>query len=336
MSIALGSLAPHGSRRRRFAQRWLRPVLLRIPVLRQRLLRAAAIHREERLLRKSWLRHSAENLDEYLVSGYQDPRINVQSILVRHFLVQRLFGPAFDDLEREELAAAVEMNETARSRAAAAGVVVKATSNPEKRNASREVFAAIDEPAARFSGRWHAALEGRSTTRIRVLEFACGSANDYRSWVDYGIAPYLDYTGVDITANNIENAQRRFPAVDFRLGSVLSLPDADRSFDYVVASDLFEHLSLEAMDVALGQAVRLARRGLALTFFIMDERPEHVEVPKRRYHVNELSAAQMRRWLEARYRTVRMVPIARYLTDDYGWAQTYNPHAWSIFAEDPI
>jgi hypothetical protein len=31
------------------------------------------------------------------VSGYQNPRINVQSILLRHFLIERAIGPGFDE-----------------------------------------------------------------------------------------------------------------------------------------------------------------------------------------------------------------------------------------------
>lgn len=332
---AFDYLAPPGSRRRRVARRWARPVLRFLPALRRRPLGDDAIREEERRLKLSWAGRPADHLDAYLVSGYQDPRINVQSILVRHFLIEQLFGSALEELEREELAAGVEMNETARARAAETGVRLGPSSDPARRQAIRDIFVTIDDRADSFAARWRAALEGREADRIRVLEFACGSANDYRSWADYGIAPFLEYTGVDITANNIENAKRRFPAVDFRLGSVLSLPDADRSFDCVVASDLFEHLSLEAMDVALGQAVRLARRGLALTFFLMDDIPEHVEIPKGRYHVNELSARQMRRWLEARYGIVRMVPISQHLTEAFGWTRSYNRRAWSIFTEDP-
>ena len=47
---------------------------------------------EERLLRWSWASHPADSLDAYLVVGWQNPRINVQSILIRHELIRRLFG----------------------------------------------------------------------------------------------------------------------------------------------------------------------------------------------------------------------------------------------------
>ncbi len=336
MMQAFDHLAPPGSLRRRIARRWSRPVLRFLSPLRRGPLAANTIRKEERQLKLSWQRRPAENLDMYLVSGYQDPRINIQSILVRHFLIEQLFGSAFEELEHEELAAGVEMNESARARAAETGVRLGPSSDLARRQAIREVFVTIDDRADSFGTRWRTALEDRQADRIRVLEFACGSANDYRSWADYGIAPFLEYTGVDITANNIENAKRRFPAVNFRLDSVLSLKDPDHSFDYVIASDLFEHLSLEAMDVALGQAVRLARRGLALTFFLMDDIPEHVEVPRGRYHVNVLSAPLMQHWLEARYGIVRMVPISQRLSEMFGWTRSYNRRAWTILTEDPL
>src|SRR4051812_24408489 len=49
-------------------------------------------------LTKSWMQHDREMLRDYLVTGVEDPRINVQSILSRHFLNVALFGKRFEGL----------------------------------------------------------------------------------------------------------------------------------------------------------------------------------------------------------------------------------------------
>jgi len=53
---------------------------------------------ETERLTMSWMRHSRDTLRNYLVQDVQDPRINVQSILTRHFLIEQLFGEQFETL----------------------------------------------------------------------------------------------------------------------------------------------------------------------------------------------------------------------------------------------
>ena len=47
---------------------------------------------ESSKLERSWMRHDSDKLRHYLVSGVEDPRINAQSILSRHFLLQASGG----------------------------------------------------------------------------------------------------------------------------------------------------------------------------------------------------------------------------------------------------
>ena len=42
---------------------------------------------ETERLKKSWMRYDRATLRDYLVQDVEDPRINVQSILTRHFLI---------------------------------------------------------------------------------------------------------------------------------------------------------------------------------------------------------------------------------------------------------
>jgi len=61
-------------------------------------------------LKKSWMRYDRATLRDYLVRDVEDPRINVQSILTRHFLIERLFGKRFDPLAQHELRFALVVN----------------------------------------------------------------------------------------------------------------------------------------------------------------------------------------------------------------------------------
>jgi hypothetical protein len=65
---------------------------------------------ESEKLARSWLRHDAGMLRQYLVSGVEDPRLNLQSVLSRHFLVRELTGNRFEPLLEQECRFAAAMN----------------------------------------------------------------------------------------------------------------------------------------------------------------------------------------------------------------------------------
>ena len=64
---------------------------------------------ETEKLARSWRQYDAPFLRDYLVAGVEDPRLNVQSILSRHFLIATLFGEKFQELALQELRFAVAM-----------------------------------------------------------------------------------------------------------------------------------------------------------------------------------------------------------------------------------
>ena len=288
---------------------------------------------EALLMRLNWRHGSAEVLDTYLVSGYQNPHVNVQSILLRHDLAAWITGAA-DALMQDEIRFAVELHEVLRERAAELGVTMGTYCDPDRHAAVRRVDAAIADREATFAERWRALLAHAEAPPRRVLEFACGSANDYRAIAEYGIGRHLDYVGVDISPKNVANARKRFPTVDFRVGDVLDLADADGAFDLVVASDLFEHLAPTALDRALDEAIRLARDGVVLTFFNMSDDPEHVFRRRKIYHWNTLSRRRIEdRLRQGGMRAIRSLPIRPWLASTYGYPDYYNPTAWTIIAE---
>ena len=59
-----------------------------------------SLHRETDDLEFAWSSKTPEKLRNYLVSGIQDPRSNLQSILTRHFFIRQLFGSQFEQLPR--------------------------------------------------------------------------------------------------------------------------------------------------------------------------------------------------------------------------------------------
>jgi hypothetical protein len=64
---------------------------------------------ESERLTRSWAHHEPSWLRDYLVAGVEDPRLNVQSILTRHFVIRTLTGNAFERLMVEEYRFAATM-----------------------------------------------------------------------------------------------------------------------------------------------------------------------------------------------------------------------------------
>jgi SAM-dependent methyltransferase len=344
----LGIVFPVGSRRRALAVASVRRVVpaagpkpptpeqvaarKKAAAKRRRAERAARrLDAEEAKLKRVWARYNPDKLELYLVTGYQDPRINAQSILARHALVRALFGSDFDDLMREELLHAIVLNEAIRVRAAELGLSLGR--GPDALERKARVCEVIADRAPIFAERWRTALADREAPKLSVLEFACGSANDYRAFADYGIARFLDYTGIDLSDTNINNAKRWFPETNFRVDSILSLPEADHSIDYVIGFDILEHLSMEAKQRAMDEAVRICRRGLHFAFFKMAEIPDDIDNPVRGYHANPLSAPRMRDYMEQRFDSAQVINVSELLKGEYGAEHSFNPKAFTLMTE---
>jgi len=308
-----------------------RPMLLRATARVLRRLRPGTAT-EERLLRWSWTSRNAERLDEYLTIGWQNPRINVQSILIRHALLRRLFGAELEDEMRAELAFAVELNETLRLEALRQGFTIASYLDARRQARIREIEQVIGGREREFERRWKADLAGRSAAPFSVLELACGSANDYRAFADFGLAPFLSYAGIDLNPKNVANARRRFPAISFEIGNAMVVDRPDRSVDIVIASDLFEHLPLDGAANVLAEATRVARQGVILSFFNMAEVTEHDDRPVAAYHWNLLSRARYEAALAMDFPTVTVIPIATWLQREFGYEHAYNPAAYTMIA----
>jgi ubiquinone/menaquinone biosynthesis C-methylase UbiE len=338
---------------------------------------------ESEKLARSWMQHEPAKLREYLVAGVEDPRINLQSILSRHFLVRSLFGEKYRELMDHECRFSAVMNwltgldansdpeelkvvfhalqigadnaegiqiprfilKTFGSLPDSLGTLeipnyieirlteaIRITAAPtdEERGRARGVDSSV--ALNTFQNLWHQILaaEFSSASRPTVLEPACGSANDYRFLHSYGIARFLDYTGLDLCAKNVENARALYPEVRFEQGNVFEINAKDNSFELSFVHDLFEHLSIEGLHAAVKELCRVTRRAICANFFQMDEIPEHIVRPTDDYHWNLLSMDRVKKLFAANGFTPQVIHIKSYLRQEFGCDYTPNPNAYTL------
>lgn len=314
------------------------------------------------------MRHDAGTLDSYLISDVEDPRINIQSIITRSLLIDSIWPKQFTSLIRQELLFGVCMTfilKTLRSTASISHQqLLDALSQgdqicndiklPDYLQQTYNSLSANDQdipdyithalisipmdedgPIAEsalstFENLWTLVLRDRDSQNISVIEPACGSANDYRFLHSYGVAGSLNYTGFDICKKNIANANRRFPKVNFICDDILNQAPRNQPHDYLYAHDLFEHLSLEALDVALAEAARLTRKQACLAFFSMADIDEHIVKPTSQYHCNTLSLAKVKKTLMKYAADIDVIHIDTFLKENFQCDDYHNKNAYTL------
>jgi SAM-dependent methyltransferase len=324
---------------------------------------------ESERLRAAWMKYDSEILDNYLVTDVEDPRINLQSIISRAFLIDTVFPNEFTKLIREEFRFSICLNcilnvlNTKRSQVSRISILDalidgrEACGNVkipyylrhcfeliscEKQELPDYISSALTDsildengwlPASAlstFESIWHSVLCHRQADSISVLEPACGSGNDYRYLHSFGVSKFLEYTGFDICDKNITNAQRRFLEVHFEVGNVLDIPLEDDSFDFLFVHDLFEHLSPAALEIALSEVCRVTCKQACLSFFNMSDISEHVIKPIGLYHWNTLSLSKVQEILMSYASDVDVVHIDGFLKSNYGCQDYYNKEAYTF------
>ncbi len=83
-------------------------------------------------------------------------------------------------------------------------------------------------------------LEGISYTRIkypRILDLGCGSG-----WLSGVLGLIGPTVGVDLSSDAIENAQARFPYVNFVLSDITDLNYDEEKFDIIISQEVIEHV----------------------------------------------------------------------------------------------
>jgi hypothetical protein len=311
------------------------------------------------------MRHNHGTLRDYLVQDVEDPRINVQSILTRHFLIRQLYGERFEELIEHELRFSLVMNWLLRLlkkqvRIGQLQAVLDALLTGQEEAEGLKIpsyisdtFATLALPnyicdvlnwspvdttdvsipaylLSTFQTIWQEVLAGEQPPCLSVLEPACGSANDYRFIDGFGLGRLLNYTGFDLCEKNVRNAIRMFPEARFHVGNVLEIDAEDKAFDSCFVHDLFEHLSIEAMKVAVGQICRVTRRSLCIGFFNMQEESQHIVKSVGDYHWNTLSVTAMKVLFEQYGFTVQVIHIDTFLTSKFGCRDTHNKGAYTF------
>lgn len=285
---------------------------------------------EAQILAAHWGRYGREELDRYLVEDVEHPGINPQSILVRALLAQRLCRQVPESLIDRELIHAAFACHALRARSDGGwrnvlrrwqGLDVRADPtipeflHPEFLDSVREwldlerLARDLDRAASTrfekfrtpFESLWRRRLRRQRPPerRPRVLEVGCGSANDFRFWARYGFAAHLEYVGMDICAENIANARDRHSDVRFVTADAGALPEADASYDVVLAFDLLEHLSAEGLERALREMERVSRDEIWIACFNASAAEAHGIQPVDDYHWNQLSIPALCRHLES-------------------------------------
>jgi len=320
---------------------------------------------ERERLKKSWMRYDRQTLRDYLVRDVEDPSINIQSILTRHFLIERLFGKRFDAIMEQELRFGLVMNWLlgllkksirAGQLHAVLGALLEGKDEADGLEIPpyiSETFAALALPnymcdlfswapvettevpipeylMSTFQIIWREVLAGEQPPRMAVLEPACGSANDYRFIEAFGIAELIDYTGFDLCEKNIRNAGQMFPDVCFEVGDVLEIGAGDGAFDYCFVHDLFEHLSVEAMEAAITEICRVTRKDICAGFFNMHYGERHIVRAVGDYHWNNLSMAETKAIFERHASAVQVFHIDTFLRSKFRCGDTHNKGAYTL------
>jgi SAM-dependent methyltransferase len=101
---------------------------------------------------------------------------------------------------------------------------------------------------------------------LAVGDLGCGPGFEARYLADLG----LTVTGVDLSPGMVDEAKRRHPGLDFRVGSLLALPFDDASLLGAVAIYSIIHLTPEGREAAYREMARVIRPGgpLLLSFHV--------------------------------------------------------------------
>jgi hypothetical protein len=180
------------------------------------------ITEEGKRLGQHWDRISPSELDRYLIQDLEHPAYNAQSVLIRSFLIDRLFpAEATSMIEAELYYSACASFALAENRAGRFALLYNAIKHsaagyelpPFLRNGTRDRFdkhfdvsrlfddlaiclsVGFDHFTSPFELTWKSFLSGRDFRRCDLIEFGCGSANDYRMSAASGLSSLLDYAG---------------------------------------------------------------------------------------------------------------------------------------------
>lgn len=320
---------------------------------------SAMITEEGKRLGQRWDRISSSELDRYLIQDLEHPAYNAQSVLIRSFIIDRLFPTEATSIIEAELyysaCASFALAENRAGRFALLYNAIKYSAPgydllPFLQSDARDRFGkdfdvsqllddlaiclsvGFDHFRSPFEMTWKSFLSGREFQRCQMIEFGCGSGNDYRMWAASGLSSLLNYTGIDVSSANITNARNRFPEEKFIVGDVCSIQADDQSYDVAVAFDVYEHLSPRALKLALQESLRVTRDECWMSFFNVDSRPDHFVRELEDYHWNLLSIELLAEEVSASGFDVDIYNVPNILESRFDGYRHYNREAHIIVA----
>ena len=306
-----------------------------------------------------WSGLGSEFLDSYLIQSFENPSINPQSVLMRSFLVDHLFPNRFNETINQEIYYSAcacyallanqegwfrELYNIVQSEIHHPNIpkflqpdfIYQKSRRFSVKSLFNEIgkcltvgFEHIDSP---FRKIWLSHLKRHFKCGAKVLELGCGSANDYRYWSSYGIASFINYTGMDISPINIRNARKRHPHENFRTADACNTGYADESFDIVVAFDLIEHLSPDKMQTVLAEASRISRNEIWISCFNAGTFPLHEFKADGTYYRNRLSVGEIAKQLAINNFKTEWISIKNEYTSLFPGYRQYNENAAIIVA----
>lgn len=305
-----------------------------------------------------WNRIGATELDRYLVQSVEHPSCNPQSILMRAFLVDRLFPRiGAPIIEAELYYSACACFALTAQREGRFGPLYRSVMRGEDerlppflRKDFRNPFVryfdpsrlyreiavcctvGFDEFSSPFESHWREFLESGIPRKCKLVELGCGSANDYRAWCSRGLARWVDYTGVDVSETNVRNALRRYPDVNFIVDDICSMDAADQEFEVSLAFDVFEHLSEASLPIALSETLRVARDECWISFFNLTDIPYHEFRQAGDYHWNLLSMSQVAEAVQSAGFDAEFHSVAGILESRFPGYHHYNREAHILAA----
>jgi len=304
-----------------------------------------------------WSCYGPKYLDSYLIQNVEHPAINPQSVLTRAFVVDRLVSARFETIIEDELlfaacaCHALQQHSKGRlsellkciqqepphaelPRFLSPDFLSRQRCHIDLKQLIMTLGACItlgfDWMQSPFEKIWSRALADIKPAGERMLEVGCGSANDYRFWDRYGIARLIDYTGIDVCATNVSNAQTRFPNARFRLGDACSIDEADGTFKVVFCFDLLEHLSEQAIGAAMSEFERLSQDEIWISTFNAGPFANHQIRPVDGYHWNTLSLCELSQHLNDAGFAPEIVSVSAELERRFCGYHHYNQNAYIL------
>lgn len=109
----------------------------------------------------------------------------------------------------------------------------------------------------------------------KALDLGCGNGKTTSTLIDGG----YEVTGVDFSSAAVEQCRERFKDSDFHVCSITDLPFDDRSFDYVTAVHVLEHLNDDELSQAVSEIRRVLKDGGCV--FVRSFTPDDMRSKKR-------------------------------------------------------